>query len=255
MNRVQTVALFLAFISLNAAEDYCKADLCRYGTHIACGHSGKFDSTCPRNAALVYINQSLRDHIVATFNEKRNFIAGGGDTQHYPACRMATMEWDDELAMLAELNVKQCQMKHDSCRNTKRFPISGQNLARIPFFDKPTIQSLVDGAIQMWYNEIRDSNMKYIRSYEQHVHNAVIGHYTAMVADRNYRLGCSAAIYTKPGNKYSEFLFVCNFAFTNVVEQPIYTDCHRAAVNCTTGSNPMYPNLCSPLEEYKVSFF
>ncbi|XP_073831641.1 antigen 5 like allergen Cul n 1-like [Musca autumnalis] len=255
MNPIKCLVILIALIGLTIAEDYCRTGLCSYGTHIACGHSGQFDSTCPSNAALANFDQSMKDRIVAAFNEKRNFVAGGGDPQHYPACRMATMEWDDELAMLAELNVKQCRMEHDACHNTQNFPVSGQNIAWMTFHGTANIQSLVDDSIQMWYDEIEDSSMKYIRSYQQHEQNAIIGHYTAMVADRNYRLGCAAATLTKSGTGYSEFLFACNFAFTNVLNQPIYTDCDRAAVDCTTGVNPKYPNLCSTSEKYKVSFF
>uniref|UniRef100_A0A1I8NAP4 SCP domain-containing protein n=1 Tax=Musca domestica TaxID=7370 RepID=A0A1I8NAP4_MUSDO len=84
---------------------------------------------------------------------------------------------------------------------------------------------------------------------------SVIGHFTAMVADRNYRLGCAASTYTETGKDYSSFLFACNFAFTNVLDQPIYTDCAKAGTDCATGANPKYPNLCSTSEKYKVTFF
>ncbi|XP_061392228.1 antigen 5 like allergen Cul n 1-like [Musca vetustissima] len=255
MNPMKIVLLVATLIGLSVATDYCNKDLCSYGTHVACGHNGQFDKTCPSDAALVNIDQTLQNRIVAAFNEKRNFIAGGGDPQHYPACRMATMEWDDELAKLAELNVKQCRMNHDDCHNTLSFPVSGQNLAWMTYFDTPNIQRFIDGSIQMWYNELKDSSMKYIRSYQRHEQNAVIGHFTAMVADRNYRLGCAAATYTESGKDYSSFLFACNFAFTNVLKQPIYTDCAKPAMDCQTGVNPKYPNLCSTSEKYKVTFF
>lgn len=42
----------------------------------------------------------------------RNKIASGGINGYCPASRMATMQWSDELAYLASLNVLQCVMKH-----------------------------------------------------------------------------------------------------------------------------------------------
>uniref|UniRef100_A0A1I8NBD2 Venom allergen-1 n=1 Tax=Musca domestica TaxID=7370 RepID=A0A1I8NBD2_MUSDO len=255
MKSTTSILLLACLIGFAVAEDYCNKDLCWYGTHVACGHNGQFARTCPKDAALVKIDQTLKDRIVADFNKKRNFIAGGGDSNHSPACRMATMEWDDELAKLAELNVKQCEMEHDDCHNTQSFPVSGQNLAWMTYFGTPHIPSLIDGSIQMWYDELKDSSMKYIRSYHQHEENAVIGHFTVNVADRNYRLGCAASTYTETGKDYSSFLFACNFAFTNVLDQPIYTDCARPAKDCATGVNPKYPNLCSTSEKYKVTFF
>lgn len=42
----------------------------------------------------------------------RNKIAAGQIAGYCPASRMATMQWSDELAYLATLNVLQCVMKH-----------------------------------------------------------------------------------------------------------------------------------------------
>ena len=60
----------------------------------------------------------LKDTFLKAHNEKRNLIASGNVTGFGPAVRMATMVWSDELGALAEMNTKQCGMKHDSCHNT-----------------------------------------------------------------------------------------------------------------------------------------
>lgn len=42
-----------------------------------------------------------------------------GLTPNYePAARMATLTYDNELAELAELNVRRCDFEHDRCANT-----------------------------------------------------------------------------------------------------------------------------------------
>lgn len=55
-------------------------------------------------------------------NQYRNSIARDDYGPHYAqAANMATMQWDDGLAATAALNVHQCEMKHDNCRNTGEF--------------------------------------------------------------------------------------------------------------------------------------
>lgn len=66
------------------------------------------------------------------------------------------MEWDEELARLAELNVKNCQMEHDSCHNTEEFVQSGQNLFMVGYFgsgDPVTPEDVFSEGINEWIDE------------------------------------------------------------------------------------------------------
>lgn len=60
-------------------------------------------------------------------NTYRNDHALGKTPNYEPAVRMATLQWDPELAELADLNVRTCVYRHDQCRNTskkiKTFPL------------------------------------------------------------------------------------------------------------------------------------
>ncbi|TMW42630.1 hypothetical protein DOY81_012291, partial [Sarcophaga bullata] len=166
---MKLLLVFLIIGTIFAATtgtDYCSETLCERGVrHIACGHSGQFDATCPANAKIVTINGNLKRLLVDTHNEKRNFIAGGGDAKHRPASRMATMQWDNELAMLAELNVKQCQIAHDQCHNTDAFKYSGQNLAWFGFTGPVDHADRLKAAVELWYDEVRYSRQSYIDSF------------------------------------------------------------------------------------------
>ena len=113
---------------------------------------------------MVTFTQAQKDAIVDSHNAKRNTVAAG-NTALSPACRMATMQWDEELATLAALNVKQCQMRHDACHNTDAFEYSGQNLAWITFYNTPNTTRLSLQSVDMWYNEIKDTRMAYINRY------------------------------------------------------------------------------------------
>ena len=60
--------------------------------------------------------------IVDVHNYYRNLIAGGNETQlGFPsASNMLKMEWDSELAYIAQMHANQCQFAHDcyDCRRT-----------------------------------------------------------------------------------------------------------------------------------------
>ncbi|XP_075156038.1 antigen 5 like allergen Cul n 1-like [Haematobia irritans] len=253
MNSIALILFAALSIGHIMATDYCSSSICPTGTsHIACGHSGKFDSTCPKDAAIVTLTTAMKNAIVNRHNAKRNLVAGGKAANHKPACRMATMKWNAELAKLAALNVRQCKMNHDSCRNTDAFKYSGQNLAWRTYSGTLDTQKMLVACVDMWYNEVKYSNMSNIKAFPvTYDHNKEFGHFTVMVVDRNIAVGCAVAKYTKDGAK--NFLMGCNYATTNMQTKPIYASCTKPATSCKKGKNTKYPNLCSPQEVYSVN--
>lgn len=115
------------------------------------------------DAEVVRLTKRQRDLIVQAHNKVRNRVAGGTSALQ-PACRMATMQWDDELAALAELNVKQCEGSHD-CHNTDTFKYSGQNLAWITYNDSPNTTEMSLKSVHMWSGEIENTKMEHINKY------------------------------------------------------------------------------------------
>ncbi|XP_028894690.2 antigen 5 like allergen Cul n 1-like [Zeugodacus cucurbitae] len=245
------IAAFIGALQIVHAKDYCDSSYCGSRKHIACDNNGKFAASC-KNPAMITFTQTQKDLIVDSHNNKRNTVAGG-KTKLKPACRMATMQWDNELAELAALNVKQCQMKHDACRNTDAFKYSGQNLAWITFYNTPNATKLSLQSVDMWYDEIDDTKMEYINKYPNNYQGPAIGHFTVMMADRNIRVGCAASTYDESGQPYKAFLFACNYATTNMINFPIYKSCSVAASECKAGKNPKYTSLCSVSEKYDVN--
>lgn len=116
----------------------------------------------------------MKEIILDLHNEKRNYIAGGLDRIHTPACRMATMQWDNELAYLAELNVKQCKMAHDKCHNTKAFRYSGQNLALLNYVNVDDSERMFTMAVSKWFSESENTPMDYIRAYPAHLNDRFV---------------------------------------------------------------------------------
>lgn len=64
------------------------------------------------------MDDDMKNAIVNIHNKLRNEIALGQIENYDQAANMATMEWDDALAANAALNVHQCEMEHDECKNT-----------------------------------------------------------------------------------------------------------------------------------------
>lgn len=101
-------------------------------------------------------------------NKRRNLLAGGDVPNHDAACRMGTMQWDEQLAQLATLNVMQCKMQHDNCRNTFEYPTSGQNIAWFKSNNRKLLpKNILKIGIDGWFEEHRFSNMEYIMKYQQ----------------------------------------------------------------------------------------
>ncbi|XP_019893282.2 antigen 5 like allergen Cul n 1-like [Musca domestica] len=247
------VVLIISEFLASATANYCHASLCANGVkHIACNNTGKFYATCS-NPAMVQMGPALRRLIVVEHNTKRNFVATGRIAKFRPACRMATMRWDPELAKIASYNVRQCKMEHDKCRNTAKYKFSGQNLAWRSYTGTPNFQQLIRQAINAWYVEYKHTTWRQMQSYPPNYRGPAIGHFTAMMGQRNMAVGCAASTYSTKGVNYRTFLIACNYATTNMLNRSVYTGCARPGVNCKVGRNSLYPNLCAPKEVYYVN--
>lgn len=72
-----------------------------------------------------------------------------------------------------------------------------------------------------------------------------------MVNERSDRVGCAIARYTDAMG-VSGTLLACNYAVTNVQNNPIYR-AGPPASECLRGRNPNYTNLCSTEEVYSYN--
>lgn len=60
----------------------------------------------------------MKNALVDVHNKYRNEIALGNIPNYSSATNMATMQWDNDLANLCSLNVRQCDMVHDKSECT-----------------------------------------------------------------------------------------------------------------------------------------
>ncbi|XP_017089192.1 venom allergen-1 isoform X2 [Drosophila bipectinata] len=235
-----------ATLSPLSAQNYCDSDLCLSGRHIACQNTGRFASGC--SGEFVQINEHIQ-LILQLHNERRNLISGGGISGFTTAVRMGTMSWDQTLSELAAYNALQCRMAHDECRNTNTYKFSGQNLS-ILFTRNTEIPNFLRQRISSWFEESRYATSADMENYQMRG-GPPIGHFTTMVNERNNRVGCAILRFTD-NRSVQATLLVCNYAVTNVINNPVYRGGSPAS-DCISGRNPGFPNLCSSTEVYNYN--
>ncbi|XP_037814055.1 antigen 5 like allergen Cul n 1-like [Lucilia sericata] len=242
------VLLTLCIIEFSLSQtNYCKANLCKKGKHIACNNNGKFAGACAKNAKIIRITPKLQRKIVQKHNSLRNRVASGKVNGLKGAVRMATIRWSPELARLAVYNVKQCKMSHDKCRNTDKFSFAGQNIAKSSWSgQKKPVGAVLIQQIQSWFSEHKKCSMSDIRKLKN---ISKSGHFTAMVQEKNMAVGC--AILRQRSNGQTMQLMTCNYSYTNILGSAVYRH-GRTASKCTTGRNPNFKSLCSVNENYNL---
>ena len=132
-------------------------------SHIMCKYREGVSSYC---GSYYYrgLTQEEKIEIVDEHNKLRSRLAMG-HTDHPAAANMQELQWDEELAVLAQRHADQCRFVHDcsDCRKVSRFRV-GQNLLR----DKSVSYEGPDWrfSIQSWFREIEnypnlDSSARY----------------------------------------------------------------------------------------------
>lgn len=156
----------------------------------------------------------MKGTIINVHNIYRNKTAAGLSNLDRQAAAMSTLLWSNELASLAELNTKQCNMKHDRCRNTDKFPTSGQNLAWSSNSEAQTptdVRNAIINGISRWFMEYKYTEVSDIDSFNRlsGLSGNQIGHFTCLAKDIITRVGCAAVKYMEDG--YTNVLLACNY--------------------------------------------
>jgi hypothetical protein len=98
--------------SFRAGYNYCESGLCSNNKkHIACGNKHRFGSSCSSDVQVVELDEYHKSLILYMHNLHRNTVALGQTPGYAPASRMGVLQWDNELAYLAELNAMSCEIE------------------------------------------------------------------------------------------------------------------------------------------------
>lgn len=236
--------------------DYCEPGLCpSTKRHVACGNKGRFGYSCTSDAQVIPFDDYYKRLILYMHNVYRNQIALGQTPGFSQAARMGALQWDDELAYLAELNAMSCEIEHDKCRNTRSYSFAGQNLAMGWLLEDHTLDWAIRNFTSEWFIEYKDAPLDVIDRFYRPPGKA-IGHFTLMVNDKQSKVGCGLVKFTKRLSNYNYKVHVlaCNYSWTNVYTFPVYRK-GTAASGCLTGKHYYYPGLCSDAEQIKSSFY
>ncbi|XP_068146427.1 antigen 5 like allergen Cul n 1-like [Drosophila tropicalis] len=255
------------------AFDYCDPVLCPGPEkHIACNNFGELADSCSPDAHVVRITTIRRTMILNELNAYRDRIARGDLIGFNPATRMATLQWDPELASFAELNVKRCALVNDHCRNSDQFRNVAQvvaeggwqNLANegANLQEYHTEDEVIRATLEQMFAEYKECSMRDIIAYSPPMNSKCIAYFTQLVRDTTTHVGCGILRETRnTTNARGEYVLnthqymTCNFVRGNDVNAPVYQSGDRPATECLTGRNPLFINLCSINEIYDNTIF
>ncbi|CAL4078789.1 unnamed protein product [Meganyctiphanes norvegica] len=122
----------------------------------------------------------------------------------------------------------------------------GQNLYKIRKFwlNSANQWSLV---IQGWYNEVFNTPISIVDSFDSGVTTRKIAHYTQLVWAETYEIGCGAVSYSNSKYGYdSSTLYVCNYGpGGNILGEEMYKTGNPASECGESGNSTKYPGLCA----------
>ena len=159
---------------------------------------------------------------------------------------MMKIEWDDELADIAQAHANQCKFEHDcnQCRQVNRFSV-GQNLFSSMSSD-PSPSANWTQATQSWYKEITNAPGALVQSFQSSSNPKIMwGHFTQVVWADTWKIGCGFTAY-KSDRWAVEKLYTCNYGPAgNFEEDPMYKSGSPAS-QCPGNTVPArdYPALC-----------
>lgn len=153
--------------------------------------------------------------------------------------------WDDELELMSLSNALKCQLAHDSCRDTARYKMAGQNIGVACRSRALSTKEEIHNLIQSWYDEYKIvTNLEEVKRLGN-TQTRGIGHWTQVVQSKVNRIGCSAIKFTRSNC----IVIGCNYNAGNLRGFPIFTF-GAPASRCETGVNPHYPGLCNANEDF-----
>ncbi|XP_063988420.1 uncharacterized protein LOC135168316 [Diachasmimorpha longicaudata] len=210
-----------AFV-LGQEPKFCDLQSCGSNKHTLCEFPSPNPATSCDELGVVGLTQDEKDALLKAHNDYRAYVASGQETRgtnggQPGATNLGPLQWDDEIAEIAQRWANQCHFAHDSCRNTADDYV-GQNIASVAWSDKFHYDNVAD-MVNSWYNEVDQVDRNIVSSYQ---FSENTGHYTQLVWAGTTRLGCGVTRYKKPEEWYSTYL-VCNYGpGGNIIGAPIY---------------------------------
>lgn len=238
MELVSKLMVSHILVTVSGQTSYCSIT----PSHTMCQHSG-VSSYCGQ---YYYkgLTQAEKQEVLLEHNRLRSRVAVGSTAQP-SAGDMMELEWDDELATVAQRHADQCQVGHDcnDCRRVARFKV-GQNVwrGRDSRYRPPDWKYI----IRDWFSEIDIfPGGVDILNYRL---TPGTGHYTQLVWGETSLVGCGLIIHKSSAvDQLFTRYYVCNYGRGgNRLRKKMYqpgrscSSCPEA-LTCST----KYAGLCS----------
>ncbi|XP_068217770.1 uncharacterized protein [Palaemon carinicauda] len=241
--RIWLSLLWFPLALLHSTSPYCSFTplhtLCPHenaGKH--CGNQVQYRGVTPKDAAMIIDYHNKFRAIVAQGRETR------GATGPQPsASNMRMLEWDDELAIIAQRDADQCIFGKEcaDCRRVSRFGV-GQNLFVI-YQSKFNAQIQWSRIVKSWYHEVQNFDPNLVHLYQ---FSTKISRYTQMVWWNTKRIGCGFSMFLENG--WWKKIYTCNYGPSgNILSSEMYHPGDPCST-CPNGTvcSRQYPGLCAP---------
>ncbi|XP_064087317.1 CRISP/Allergen/PR-1-like [Macrobrachium nipponense] len=217
---------FWSSVAWGQSSPYCSFT----GQHTLCLHVG-IGETCGNQVQARGVGAQDAALILAQHNQLRSRVAMGQEGRGTPgpqpqASNMRLLEWDDELALVAQSHADQCIFEHEcsDCRRVSRFGV-GQNLF-ISFQSNFDTRIQWGRAIKAWYDEVAEFDPNVIQPFQ---FSAPVGHYTQMMWWNTFKVGCGYTMF-KDGSWWKK-LYTCNYGPGGNI---IFSEMYRRGSPCSS---------------------
>ncbi|GAB0087271.1 venom allergen 5 [Sergentomyia squamirostris] len=247
----------LMVVMVNAKTlNYCDPEMCPsydkpQRQHIGCKNSDIFGPKCPSNVEIVPMTNQKKMLFLKLHNRLRDRFSRGKIPNFSQAAKMPILNWNDELAKLAEYNVRTCIFDHDECRATNACPFAGQNLGWVASWPNVVDENFVIKNItREWFYEYRFASQENTNNYTVGLVNGEqIGHFTALIHEKSDKVGCAVSRYSTLNKQKNEYLVACNYCYTNMKYERTYTPGIPCS-QCNSGKcGQVYKGLCDESEK------
>ncbi|XP_064087635.1 uncharacterized protein LOC135202264 [Macrobrachium nipponense] len=244
--RTWLLLLWFPLALLQSTSPYCSFtplhSLCPHeNVGKSCGNQVQYRGVTPKDAAtIVDFHNTFRSQ-VAMGRETRGAT---GPQPH--ASNMMMMEWDDELAIIAQRDADQCIFGKEcvDCRRVSRFGV-GQNLLVI-YQNKFNAQITWSRVVKTWYHEVTHFEPNHVNLFQFSMN---VSRYTQMVWWDTHKIGCGFGMFLDNG--WWKKIYTCNYGpGGNILSSEMYQPGDPcSACPKDTACSARYPGLCEPISE------
>ncbi|XP_053619806.1 uncharacterized protein LOC128680587 isoform X2 [Plodia interpunctella] len=256
------IYLLMSVVSANDDNAYCAvrySRLCQEkGLHIGCQYPDPGPGESCEKYTKIAFTDDLKNFILNYINRRRQKIAAGHEKVRggLPIPKpdiMMYVEWDRELAHLAQRLADQCRFVHDECRATVRYPYPGQTVGEVRWrrshdSDQITAQKAIRKVFDAWWGEKRRVQPQQLTTpFRVTPKGTVWGHFSQLAIWKLRAIGCGAVHHGPP---HPRLLLVCDYSHTNMLGQKTISAGPLATCPPHTTRLPrsQFPLLCTTIK-------